>query len=136
LAEASATTNTEGHYSFLHWGAAKKTWLRMGLVMPSNMMPVIMTNDCVVTGFTYVCYTDNSDCDIEIYKNAVLEYTWEIRNKRLAYKSDELSAVTFTAGDRISVRLVSAGKSPYYPLFTFFYRYTTHATGEGGLASM
>ena len=137
LAETAAMPNAESHYNFLHWGAAKgSVWARFNFVMPSNLMPAVFANDAVVSGLTWVCYTNNADCDVQIFKNNSLHFTWSLINKRVAYKTDGLAGVTFAAGDRMSIKLVGGTQPPFYPSLAVYYRYTGSGTGEGGSSTI
>jgi len=109
-------------------------WLKQfeGQMGTSDKEPAIMLFDCVVYGLTFVNKEDSRGGNIEIYKNAVLLYTWNIVDKRWAYKTDGLSAVTFSAGDRMSVYLASIADDPNDPFVTVHYAYTNGATGSGG----
>ena len=136
LLESAATVNRESHFNFLHWGVARNTWLRYNFVMPSNKMPALFMNEAVVSGLTWVCHTDNADATVQIYKNNSLAYSWVLTNKRVAYKTDGLSGVTFSAGDRLSVKVISGTTRPYYPSLSVYYRYNLATTGEGGSSTI
>ena len=48
---------------------------------------------------------NSSECDIEIYKNSTLVFTWQVRNKRLAYKTVAAGMFSMVQGDRLSIFL-------------------------------
>ena len=99
-------------------------------------MPAVFMSDAVISGLTWVCYTNNADADIEIYKNGSLHFTWNLINKRKAYKTNGLSGVTFAAGDALSIKVVQGTTRPYYPAVGVYYRYTLETTGEGGTSTL
>ena len=136
LAESGAFPNAESHFNFLHWGVAKNIWMRYNFVMPSNVMPAVFANAAVISGLTWVCYTNNADATVEIYKNNSLHFSWNLINKRVAYKTDGLAGVTFAAGDRMSIKIIGGTQAPFYPSLSVFYRYTGTTTGEGGSSTI
>ena len=72
--------------------------------------------------------------------NGVLYFTWEIRNKRWAYKTDELTAITFVAGDKIScfAKEVGGGTgvAPNSVILDVVVRSTSSVTGEDGSSTL
>ena len=89
--------------TFLNNGQTKNKWLALdGAMESSNYLPAVTAFDSRLASITYVNDNDDTDIDLEFYKNGVLVYIWEVRNKRSAWKTNELSQITFTRGDRIS----------------------------------
>jgi hypothetical protein len=89
--------------TFLNNGLTKNKWLALdGAMNASNILPAVTAFDSKLAAITFINGNNNADTDLEFYKNGVLIYTWYIRNKRYAYKTGGLSAVTFLQGDRIS----------------------------------
>lgn len=109
-------------------------WLKVteGQAGTSNLEPVIMPFDSIIYAITFVNKDDSIGGDIELYKNGSLLFTWNIVNKRWAYKTDGLSAVTFSAGDRLSIYLRSIGEDPNDPMVTIHYSFLNSVTGSGG----
>lgn len=71
------------------------------------------------------------DChaDIEIYKNGTLVYTLQIRTKKWVTKSD-FSAISFSAGDRISVFARKVNREPDTVLVDVFVKFTSLTAQE------
>jgi hypothetical protein len=89
--------------TFLNNGLTKNKWLSLdGAMASSDSLPAVTAFDSKLAAMTYINNRDNTDVDIEFYSNGVLVYTWNIRNKRYAYKTDALSGTSFSQGDRIS----------------------------------
>jgi hypothetical protein len=72
---------------------------------PSNQAPFVMPGGGLGVALTYSNANNSSECDIEIYKNGSLVYTWQIRNKRLAWKTVAAGMFTTVQGDRLSIFL-------------------------------
>ena len=75
--------------------------------------------------------------DIEIYKNGVAPgdviFTWQIRNKRTAFKLNGLSGVTYSAGDRILIFAKNFGSNdPVDVTIQVFFDTTNNPVTEGG----
>lgn len=138
LIETRAFPNIYGEFIFGNWGRTSNRWLRTGgFSMSSNRMPYVTFNAGYISGLEYLNYRNNSDSDIEIYINGTLAYTWQIRDKQSAYKTNGLSQLTFIEGDKISVRCKKAGTiDPVYTMVRVQYRYNLHLTGEGGNATI
>ncbi len=126
-----------GTIVFLNDGSTGNKWLKIseGQAQTSDLAPVVMPFDSVIYALTFVNKIDSTDCDIEIYKNATLLFTWSIVTKRWAYKTDGLSAVTFSAGDRLSVFSSDTGQNPDDPLVTIHYSFLNGTEGNGGGAT-
>lgn len=105
IEESKATV--EGKVSvlptFLNNGLTKNKWLALdGSMNASNILPAITAFDSKLSAITFMNGNNNADVDLEFYNNGILVFTWYVRNKRHAYKTSALSAVTFLQGDRIS----------------------------------
>ena len=89
--------------TFLNNGLTKNRWLALdGAMSASNSLPAVTAYDSKLSGLTFVNGNNNADTDLEFYKNGILVFTWYVRNKKYAYKTDGLSGVSFLQGDRIS----------------------------------
>ena len=80
----------------------------------SDSSPFVANWDGVVVGLTFSNDNNFADCDIELYVNQVITYTWQGRNKRTAWiaQVDENNPLfTITQGDKISIfiKKVSGG---------------------------
>lgn len=137
LREGAAVTNETGEFIFSQWGRARNRWLRTNNFFPSNRMPWAFMNNAVISGLKFQNNNNGSDTDLEIYKNGSLYYTWEIRDKRWAWKTNGLSALTYDEGDTIGVRAKTVGgQDPMFALVIVQYRYMLQTTGEGGAATL
>ena len=100
LIEGEATPNQFGEFEFGNWGRTQNRYLRAnGWGMPCNLMPSVFLSEGRLSGLLFNNYTDNADSDIQIRINGTLVYTWQVRDKRLAYKTNELSSITFACGE-------------------------------------
>ena len=98
----------------------------------SNLLPAISTFNSKIAGVTFVNKVANASTDVIFYKNGAVLYTWQIRNKQYAYKTD-MPIFTFGAGDRISCfcRGVT-GTDPNSVVINLFVQSTDSVVGEGG----
>jgi len=130
----TVTSNEIGSMEFAKRGKCANIWLRAGggIMQPSNQQPLILFNAGVVTGLTFSNLKDNVDLDILFYKNNALEYTWEVRNSRFAYKTNNLLGFQFDTGDRISIYTQEVGTIvPEFVMLNIQYRYTLQINNEG-----
>lgn len=74
-----------------------------------DVAPAVMPFACVVSSLTFTNKNDNVSVDVELYKNGSLFYTWSVTNSHVAYKTTSLTAVTFSAGDRLGIYLDDVG---------------------------
>ena len=126
-----------GTIIFFNDGSSNNVWMKVteGQAQTSNIEPVIMPFDCVIYALTFVNKDDSKGIDLEIYKNGTLLYTWNIVNKIWADKTDGISSVTVSVGDRMSIFLKSIGNTPNDPLVTVHYSFLNGTTGNGGAAT-
>ena len=127
--------------TFLNNGLTSNKWLKLdGSMGSSDILPAITSYDSKIAGMTYVNTNDGSNADIEFYKNGIapgnLLFTWQIRNKRHAWKTNGLDTYVFTRGDRIScfVRGV-AGISARDVVVNLFVQSINSVIGEGGAST-
>jgi len=135
----TVSTNETGSMEFAKRERASNAWLRSGggLMQPSNKQPLIVFDTGVVTGLTFSNLVDGVDADIIIYKNAVELYTWEIRNKRYAFKTNGLASMQFETGDTISIYIKQVGLiEATWAMINIEYKYMIQTTGEGGGATL
>ena len=122
--------------TFLNNGLTRNKWLALdGAMAQSDELPTITSFDSRLASITFINSNDNADTDLEFYTNGVWQYTWEIRNKRYAWKTSGLSGVVFTRGDRISVYAREAsgtGVNPSSVIVFVNVQTTNSAQGEGG----
>ena len=141
-----AKSTIEGKISvlptFTNNGLTSGKWLSLdGSMGGSDTLPAICTYDSKLAGLTYINTNNESNVDIEFYKNGTsapqLVFTWQIRNKRHAWKTNApLGSVLFMSGDRIScfVRGVT-GTNARDVIVNLFVQSTNNTVGEGGEAT-
>ena len=132
----SATTSPRGKllpFWFTNNGNTSNKWLFFGnSSATSDTDPLIVPYNMNLVGLTFVNSDDDRNCDIEIYKNGVLFYTWEIRAKRLQWDST-LDVAEFNGGDRMSIFVRRVGnKTPNTPIIEVILRGTDDVTTSGG----
>ena len=129
-----------GAISFMNDKVTFNKWLTINGTpgSTSDITPAVIPFNAVIFALAFTNTINSSGTDIEIYKNGTLLFTWEIRTKRYAYKTNGLSAATFSAGDTLSVyaRDVSGSTDPDDPVIHIHYSFTDGTTGEGGSATL
>ncbi len=127
-----------GTIAFFNDGVTNNKWLKVGdgQVLTSDKAPVILPYDAMVYALTFTNKNNNTDVDFEIYKNGTLHYTWTLATKRWAYKTNGLSAVTFAAGDQMSVFTKSTGTFPNNPLIVIHFSFLNGNEAEGGSGTL
>jgi hypothetical protein len=121
-------------FSFNNVGRTSNKWLEFASSSaPSNDNPLVGPYDSDMIALTYSNTSNDSGTDAEIYKNGVLFYTWQIRNKRTAWKTD-LPLLSLNQGDRISVffKKVAGQGDPQSPVMDLYFSVTSHNEAEGG----
>lgn len=122
--------------TFLNNGLTKNKWLSLdGAMESSDDLPAITAYDARLASVTYINDKDDTDTDIEFYRNGVWVYTWEVRNKKSAWKTNGLSDITFTKGDRISCfarEAIGTGVSPSSVIVFVNIQTVNSVQGEGG----
>lgn len=125
-------------FPFVVSGNVSNKWLGYtNSAAPSNTIPFIVPQQMTLKGLLFSNRDDNVDIDVELYINGTLSYTWEIRNKRTAYKVGIVGAPTFAQGDRISVflRKYSQGtgdNTAQDPVIEVLAKVDTENAAEGG----
>lgn len=129
-----------GTISFMNDKVTFNKWLTINGTpgSTSDITPAVIPFNAVLFGLAFINTIDSSGTDIEIYKNGSLLFTWEIRLKRHAYKTNGLTATTFSAGDTLSVyaRGDAGSTDPDDPVIQIHYSFTDGTTGEGGSATL
>ncbi len=108
---------------FTSGGATSNVWLSISTKdHASNKIPFVMLYPARITGISYSNSLDATDTDIEIHKSlagagtaSTLEFTWELRDARIARKSDfSIDEITIEAGDKLSLfaQRVTPGRNP------------------------
>jgi len=105
----------------------------------SDKEPYICPFDMDILGLTFINKIDSATIDIEIEKNAVVIFTWNISAQKRRIKTNGLGALqgTFSAGDKISVFAKAAGgTSPEKVLIDLDFKYTSTTEQEIGSATL
>ena len=110
----------------------RNKWLGFGSSKSSNVIPYVSPCPMRITALTFANAINGADTDIEIYKNGTKIYTWEVLDKRWAWKTEGLHALTFETGDRIGIYLSDRGTDPRNVIVTLHYASWYHNVGEGG----
>lgn len=135
-----AVTGIEGDlldFLFTSSGNTADKWLGVGNgSTSSNTLPFVLPHDSELVWLTFSNQDDNVDIDIEFYKNGTLVYTWNIRNKRTAWKTD-ISGISCTQGDRVScfARKYTGGtgdSTAQDPVIEVGFKVIGTSDGEGG----
>ena len=124
--------------TFLNQSSTKNKWLGYwGNSFTSSLIPGLLEYDCKLIGISFSNARDNSDSDVEIYKNGTSTkvYTWEVRDKRYAWKTNNIE-INFTKGDRIAVYAKDQGTDPLDMTVTLTFKVTSDDTGEGGSSTL
>ena len=126
-------------FSFGNVGNTQNKWLEFATSSASSDEdPFVAVFGGILVGLTYVNTRDNTDLNIEIYKNGSIWFTWEIRNKRYAFKTNfDSPEPTLLQGDRISMfsKKITSGSGssqPSTPIVEFTLQVTSSPIAEGG----
>lgn len=97
----------EATYQFFNNGSnIQNKWLdHEGSNIPSDMTPGVVSANSKVRAITYSNDRDNTDIDIQIYRNGItpgdMIFAWQLRDCRLAYKTDFDGSLPFNRGDTV-----------------------------------
>lgn len=138
IGEGGQFTGKLADFLFSASGNTSDKWVGIGNgSTASNTLPLIIPQDAEISALTFSNQDDNVDIDIELYINGTLDFTWEIRNKRTAWKTDLISMSGIVQGDRIScfLRKYTGGTgdtTAQDPVIEIFLVYTGDNEAEGG----
>jgi hypothetical protein len=121
-------------FSFNNVGKTSNKWLEFASSSaPSNENPLVTPYDSDMIALTYSNTKDDSGVDVEVYRNGVLFFTWQIRGKRTAWKTD-INNTSVSQGDRVSVffKKVGGQTDPTTPIIDLYFSVTSHNEAEGG----
>ena len=124
--------------SFVNQSSTKNKWLGYwGNSFLSSNIPGILEYDCVLIGLSFPNTRNSCESDVEIYKNGTSTkvYTWELRDKRYAWKTSGID-IAFTKGDRVAVYAKDQGTDPLDMVITMTFRISSENVGEGGASSI
>ena len=123
-------------FAFGNVGNTNNKWLEFSSSSAaSDEVPYIAPFDGLLIGLTYANKNDDSNLDVEIYLNGILYFTWEIRRKRWAYKTDIPTLPTIFQGDRISIfarKVTGPGSDPFTPVLEILFQVSVAVQAEGG----
>ena len=138
IGQAGIPTGKALEFEFSSSGTTIDKWLSTGHPsVASNEVPYVAEWSGKVIGYSLSNKNDNIDIDIKFYKNGTLQYTWEVRNKRTAYKVLQAGFFSVSQGDRLSVYAsdVTGGSDPRDIFGKAIIIVNTMPDGEGGTAS-
>jgi hypothetical protein len=121
-----------GTIAFEKSGTVRNKWIGFGSSKSSNTTPYVIPTTMHVNGITYMNHVDGTDTDVELYKNGQKIFTWELRNKRWAWKTTDLNSIIFTPGDKIGIYLRDRGIDPRHVIITLHYTSLFSDDNEGG----
>jgi hypothetical protein len=103
----------------------------------SNVLPLIVLQDSILHGYSFINEIDDADIDIELYVNGTLVKTFEVRNKRFQYEEGIINPITIMQGGRISVFLRkfasgSGNSNTNNPKVTIELKEINETSGSGG----
>ena len=127
----SANVPIAGTLAFEKNGKCKDKWLGFGAAKSSDLVPFVLPMPIKLSALSFTNMVDNVDTDVEIYRNGTKIYTWEIRDKRYAWKTQGMFTLTFDAGDRLGIFLKDQGDDPKQAIVVLHYTTLTHVVGEG-----
>jgi len=135
-ATSEALAGSSFQYAFVSQGALGNKWLAYH-DHPSNTTVAPIPFACSLLCMTFSNKTNDRDVDIEVYKNGFSGgnkiYTWQIRDKRWAYKTD-IASVNLNAGDYVALygKKITSNTKPTDVVVELLFQITNAATGEGG----
>lgn len=126
-----------GMFNFFQPGTSQNKWLRTNWGQATNRVPFVMPQPAVISALTFINDKNNVDVDLEIYVNDSNVLTWEIRDKRYAYKTSDLYSLTLSSGDKVGVFLRAVGDvSVEHATVEVHYTIKGNVIGEGGAATI
>jgi hypothetical protein len=129
-----------GSLLYMNDAGSDNKWLKLNgnHLETSNIIRGLFPLGVRLTGFTFFNKKNNVGGDLELYKNSTLIYTWPIRNKRYAWKTNSLPTLSFNAGDRLSVfcRSVEGQRQIDTPAFFVYFVFTDTTASEGGAQTL
>jgi hypothetical protein len=142
---ATGIGGSGGFISFWNDGGTENKWLRQennhtepsGPFNEKKRMPYIWPFAGKVNALTFIVKNEpakGANVDIEIYRNYSLIFTWQVRNRKWASKSNGLTSLTFAAGDRLAVfaKKVNDLEKADSVVFNLFYTFTDNVQQEIG----
>lgn len=120
---------------FLHEGsdATDRWYSHYGdTSLTSDKSPAIVPWDSKLIALTYTNQDNNSDVDLEIYSvheadttQKDVEFVWQLRNARVARKTNFSPSILFEAGDRVAVYARDKGSNPDFAVLTLYLQMLT-----------
>jgi len=132
-----ANSTIAGLFTFERDGRVTNRWISLGGTKTSDVIPFVSPVSIRISALTFTNKTNGCSTDIQIYKDNTLIFTWEIRNKRVAWKSSGLYNLTFNQGDLIGLYVKKHGNTdPYDVIITLHYIVINNIIGDGGFSTL
>lgn len=98
--------------------------------VPSNSTPGIMIWKSKLVGISFSNKNGSVDTDVEIYSVSegdgsspkILEFLWELRNVRIAKKTNFAPDIVFEAGDKVMIYLKDRGTNPHSVVVSLYFQ--------------
>jgi hypothetical protein len=122
-------------FVFGNVGNTQNKWLLFSSSSaPSDELPYVAPYDGELVGLTFANTNDNVGADFDIYVNGSILYTWQVRNKRTAYKTNLPSGLTISQGERISIfaKKIGGQGTPSTPILEIIFQVQSAPIAEGG----
>jgi len=116
-------------------GTTADKWLNVEHPSSTSLTnPLIVPGGGNAVSITYSNSNNSSETDVKIYKNGSLAYTWQVRNKRVAWKILNAGLFSVAQGDRISIYVKKVtGTDPKDPLVVISMMMTSFADADSGI---
>lgn len=131
--------------NFWHDGGTSDQWLQRdnnhtqasGPATNGDREPWVFPFNGQITTLSYINKKNSTETDLQIFKNGVLQFTWQIRDRKWAIKTN-ITPITFNAGDRLSVfaKKFDGGDNPDSVLLDVFIKFTSDTQQEIGGSSL
>lgn len=136
VGETGSVVGKPLQFQFQSIGLAINKWLTVGHPsVSSDDVPWVAPGGGTAVAITFSNSIDEVDTDLEVYVNGILQYTWDIRDKRTSWIVLNSGLFTISQGDRVSIfaRGVSPpGDSPQNISGMVVFSTTSLNDGEGG----
>lgn len=121
-------------FQFQSIGVANNRWLTVGHPsISSDSVPWVAPGGGKAVAITFSNSINEVDIDLEIYVNGVLEYVWDIRDKRTSWIVLNSGLFNISQGDRVSIFSKNVvGQSPQNIGGMVVFSTTSLNDGEGG----
>lgn len=132
--DAATVLGTTFDMTFGDQGSFRNEWVELGIIgSRSDSVPNVIPFDCKLISMIFTNNNSSVDLDVELYKNGTSNnfFTWQIRNKKTAYKTNNLDSAVFAPGDTLSVYVRDRGTNANNGFLRFTFQVTSEVLGEG-----